>query len=220
MQTTKASAPSKSIATTEALSVSRVLPDGCTAFRQGLVIPKALPLDQWERLGRQLAELAGSTQWLLGDWFAYGQETYHGVGEYQRIEHGIYAKMAALTGLSEQRLRNAKWVCSAINLSRRRDKLTPAHAEEIVGRSTPGQYDYWIDQVQKGDLTVKHLREQLRRSKSLHKPEPNDVGKVTPLAITDQYVRDILPHLATMTPEQRREHLTNLKPVLEKLSDV
>lgn len=218
MPTTKAPVPSKSIATTEALSVSRVLPDGCLAYRNGLHIPAGLSFDQWQRLGAQLAELAGSTQWLLGDWFAYGQAEYHGLEGYQRVKDGVYAKMAAITGLSIQRLSNAKWICSAVHFSRRREKLTPTHAEEIVGRSAAGQHDYWIDRVEKEDLTVKQLRELLRKAKAVHKTEPNDTGKLTPLAITDQYVRDLMVLVDKFTPDQKREHLANLKPLLAKLA--
>lgn len=184
-----------------------------------MVLPAGISFDHWERLGRTLAELAGSTQWLMGDWLAYGEDHLKGEEGYKRVEHGLYTKMAQLTGLSEQRLRNAKWICTAVNLSRRRDKLTPAHAEEIVGRSTAGQFDFWIDRVQKEDLSVKHLREQLRKSTAVHKTEPNDSGKVTPLVVTDQYVRDMMAFDPDkFTPAQKREHLKNLEPVLRALA--
>lgn len=210
---------SKSIATTEALSVSRVLPDGCLAYRHGLALPSGLAFDQWEKLGRTIAELAGSSQWLLGDWLAYGHDNFHGKHDgYMRVEHGIYSKIARLTGLTEGSLRNAKWVCAAVKLSCRHDKLTFGHALEIVARASANQREFWISKVANEEMSTKVLREELRKAKSTHKPEPNDTGKVTPLAITDQYVRDLMPLVDGMTPKQRQEHLTNLRPLIAKLS--
>jgi hypothetical protein len=162
--------------------------------------------------------MAGAVLWLIGDWLAFGQEKYHGRDGYKRIENGIYAITAEETGFAEGTLRNAKYVCAAVNLSLRRDKLTFAHAQEIVGQTESGQFDYWSARVAHDGLTVKQLREQLRRSRSVHKDEPNDHGIVSPLAITDQYIRDLMPMVDDFTPAQAREHLANLRPLLERIS--
>ncbi len=209
---------SKNTGTTEALSVSTVLPEGCTAYRQGLVLKPGLSYDEWKGVGKTISRMAGSVMWLLGDWLAYGQAAYHGLEGFKRMENDRYAMVAEDTGFSEQRLRNAKWVCSAVDLSRRRDKLTMSHAEEIVGRSAPGQFDYWIDRVVKEGIPAKKLREMLRKSKSIHKIEPNDSGVTSPLAVTDQYVRDMLSVIPKLTADQKKEHLRNLMPVIRGLS--
>jgi hypothetical protein len=162
--------------------------------------------------------------WLLGDWLAYGQANYHGKEGFTRVENGLYEKIAEETGFSEQRLRNAKWVASSVNLSRRRDKLTFSVAEEIVARATPNQYEYWITKAitpgEDGRLpSQKRIREELRKSKAIYKPEPADTGTTTSLAITDQYVRDML----SLDPKSfksalKQAHLRNLKPLLERLA--
>ena len=216
--------PSTSIATTEVLSVSRVLPEGVVAYRNGLVLPDTLPKDQWIKIGAILTEMTASVMWLLGDWLAYGQSHYHGEEGFERIENGLYEKIAAETGFSEQRLRNAKWVASKVNLSRRRDKLTFCVAEEIVARATPNQYEYWIEKATNpGDAgrlpTVKQIREDLRKAKATYKPEPHDTGTTSTLAITDQYVRDMLAlEPETFKSTLKQAHLRNLKPLLERLT--
>jgi hypothetical protein len=223
MPTINRAAPSRNIATTTALSVSKVLPDGVVAFRNGLQLPESLPQEQWVTLGSQISELAGSALWLVGDWLAFGQR-YHGVEGYKRLEHGIYAKVAESTGFSEQRLKNAKWVCSKVELSRRRDGLTFSAAEEIVARAAPNQIDFWIDKAttakDDGRLpTAKNLREELRKSKAVYKQEPNDTGTTSSLAITDQYVRDMLAlDPGAFKASLKQAHLRNLKPLLEKLA--
>jgi hypothetical protein len=177
-----------------------------------------LSYEEWSAIGRTLTQVAGAALWLIGDWLAFGQKQYHGLDGFKRMENERYSVVARDTGFAEGTLRNAKYICSAVNLSRRRDKLTFTHAQEIVGRAAPAQFDYWIDLVNKSDLTVKQLREALRKSKATYKSEPNDGGELTPLAITDQYCRDILVLVPNFTPTQKREHLKNLEPVLRALS--
>ena len=210
--------------TNTALAMPRALPEGVTAYRNGLVIPPGTSHDEWLKIGTVLAGLVGSSMWLIGDWLAYGQESYRGLPGYERQQNEIYTKVAAETGFAEGTLKNAKCVCAAVNLSRRRDKLTYCQAQEIVGRTTPGQFDFWIAKATTPGpdgrfLTVKKLREELRMSKATHKPEPHDTGTTSPLLVTDQYVRDMLAlNPAEFTPDQKKAHLRNLRPVLEALA--
>ena len=216
--------PSTSIATTEVLSVSRVLPEGVVAYRNGLVIPDTLPKEEWIRIGSILTDMSASVMWLLGDWLAYGQSHYHGEEGFERIENGLYEKIAAETGLSEQTLRNAKWVASRVNLSSRLDKLTFWVAQEIAARANPNQYKYWIEKAvttkPDGRLpSQKEIREELRKAKATYKPEPHDTGTTSTLAITDQYVRDMLAlEPETFKSTLKQAHLRNLKPLLERLT--
>ena len=204
-------------ATTPALSVSRVLPDGCLAYRNGLVIPAGTSHDSWLKIGTMVTDLARSSLWLIGDWLAYGQEEYKGQPGYERMQNELYAKIAGEVGLAEGTLRNAKYVCSAVNLSRRRDKLTFSHAMEIVGRAKSGQYDFWIDKVQQTGLSQKKLREELRKSNSSFKPEPGDVGVQTFLETARQFVRDFQSECPDWTPQYRAEVAKILGPVVKEL---
>jgi hypothetical protein len=156
--------------------------------------------------------------WMIGDWLAYGQEEYLGKPGHERLKNDTYAKVAEDTGYAESTLRDATWVCTAIPLSRRRDKLTYTHAKEIVGRTTPGQYEFWIARAIQPGVSAKQLREELRKAKAIYKPEPRDIGVKSSLFITDQYVREML----VLGPSEfrlalKQAHLRNLKPVLDAL---
>ena len=85
--------------------------------RIGLMLPRRLPFAAWLAVGTQLAAVAASSAWCLGDWLTYGQKAY--VGRYREaIER---------TGLEYQTLRNYAWGAGRFELSRRRDTLSFAH---------------------------------------------------------------------------------------------
>lgn len=45
---------------------------GYKLLAQGLVIQRALTMDEWRILGRQLIEVYNRTNWAIGDWLIYG----------------------------------------------------------------------------------------------------------------------------------------------------
>jgi hypothetical protein len=201
-----------------AVALPTTLPEGCSIHAKGLILRPGLSVEEWRSVGRGLTKAAGSLPWLLGDWLAYGQENEAYCGERGRLKNGIYAEIAAKTDYHEGRLRNMKCVCSRLPLSRRRDNLSFTHAEEIVVRSSPARFDYWINRVCTERLPAKKLRAELIKAKAIYSEEPNDGGKVTLLATTDQYVRDLMAAVNDMTPAQAREHLENLKPLFTRLN--
>jgi hypothetical protein len=209
---------SKNTAPTEALSVSKVLPDGCVAYRNGLVLPEGLPHDEWQKIGKQITQLASASMWMIGDWLAYGQVAYKGLPGFERMENDRYSKVAADTGLAEGSLRNAKYICAAVNLSRRRDKLTFGHAQEIVGRVAPAQFDFWVDRAVSEGLSTKKLREELRKSTATHKPEPNDVGVTTDIEWLRQIERDFLHKAPKWNPAMKLEALKIIKTMAGAVS--
>lgn len=44
--------------------------------RRGLMFPRHLPFEAWLGVGTQLAAVAGSSAWCLGDWLVYGEVAY------------------------------------------------------------------------------------------------------------------------------------------------
>lgn len=201
---------SKNTDTTAALSVSRTLPDGCVAYRNGLQLPDNLTHEDWVRVGSQVTQLARASMWLIGDWLAYGQSHYHGKPGFERMANDVYAKVAEDSGFAEGTLRNAKCVCAAVNLSRRHDKLTFTHAQEIVGRAPAAQLDYWIKRAVGDGLSTRRLREELRKAKSQHRLEPNDTGTTTDIEWLRQVERDFLFKARTWNPAMKREAATIL----------
>lgn len=194
------------------------LPSSCAVSRLGLTLSAGLTREEWLSIGTKLGEVAGSTPWLLGDFFAYGDQFFSDAKGAKRIPDGLYAKLAEEIGMSPGTLQNAKYVCLAVPISRRREKLTFSHAQEIVGRAEPKDFDTLIDFVVTSGITVKALRERLRKATAAHTDEPNDKGTTSFLETTRQFVRDYQAAAdGKFTPAYRKELMKILAPVLQDL---
>lgn len=142
------------------------------ARRVGLHLPAQLPYDRWQRVGRQLAVIADSSPWWLGDWLVYGETQYA----------DRYKQALAQTSLDYQTLRNYAWVARSFPMSRRRDKLSFQHHAELVSLP-PEQQDYWLDCAERHKWSRNELRRQLRASRRGAEPAPSlltirvDVGR-------------------------------------------
>jgi hypothetical protein len=121
--------------------------------KRGLVLPRQLVYEQWLRIGRQLAEVSSSSAWCLGDWLAYGEDTYS----------GRYRDAIEQTSLDYQTLRNYAWVAGRFMLSRRRDGLSFAHHAEVAGLSEHEQ-DFWLGKAEKFSWSRNKLRQEVRAS--------------------------------------------------------
>jgi hypothetical protein len=121
--------------------------------RIGLVFPPRLPFAAWLAVGAQLAAVAASSAWCLGDWLIYGQAAY--AGRYQdAIER---------SGLEYQTLRNYAWVAGRFELSRRRDTLSFGHHAEVAALPEAEQ-DYWLRKAEEFCWSTTRLRREVRAS--------------------------------------------------------
>jgi hypothetical protein len=117
----------------------------------GLQMPARMAYEEWERAGRQLADVLDSSSWWLGDWLVYGKDHYT-----DRYQRGIRA-----AGLSYQTLRNYAWVSRRFDLSRRRAALSFQHHAELASMTVEEQ-DRWLDRAEQGQWTTKQLRGAVR----------------------------------------------------------
>ncbi|MEU9443443.1 LmbU family transcriptional regulator [Streptomyces sp. NPDC048304] len=120
----------------------------------GLQIPTEIPYDEWERAGRQLADVLDSSCWWLGDWLVYGKDHYT-----DRYQRGIRA-----AGLSYQTLRNYAWVSRRFDLGRRRPALSFQHHAELASMPVEEQ-EFWLDRAEQGQWTTKQLRGAIRAAR-------------------------------------------------------
>ena len=129
--------------------------------RTGLVFPRRLPFQAWLGIGAQLAAVATSSAWCLGDWLAYGKAAYG----------GRYRDAIEWTGLDYQTLRNYAWVAGRFELSRRRDTLSFGHHAEVAALSPPEQ-DFWLRKAEEFHWSTMRLRREVRASLAErgHKP--------------------------------------------------
>lgn len=122
--------------------------------RVGLQMPASMAYDEWERAGRQLADVLDSSSWWLGDWLVYGKDHYT-----DRYQHGIRA-----AGLSYQTLRNYAWVSRRFDLTRRRPTLSFQHHAELASMPVEEQ-DLWLDRAEQRRWTTKQLRGAIRAAR-------------------------------------------------------
>jgi hypothetical protein len=106
----------------------------------------------WVEHGRRLGLMGRSAGWWIGDWLYYGNAEY---GE-------RYARAARVTGYDVQTLMNMVYVASHVAPSRRREKLSWSHHAEVVAMN-PSEQDMWLDRAEADRLSVRCLREQIRR---------------------------------------------------------
>ncbi len=122
----------------------------------GLVVKGRPTYDEWAACGQVLSHIEKGRMWWIGDWLRYGEQTY---GE-------MYSQALDETGYEYGPLRNAKWVCGQIELSRRRDNLSFAYHQEVASLSEEEQ-ELWLNTAARERLSKQELREQIRQSKKL-----------------------------------------------------
>ena len=145
-----------------AAAMARPAPHGRIVIpRIGLEFPRQLPFEAWLAVGTQLAVVAGSSAWCLGDWLVYGQAAYG----------SRYREAAERTGLGYQTLRNYAWVAGRFKLSRRRDTLSFGHHAEVAALPEPEQ-DYWLRKAEEFGWSTTRLRREVRASLAERRPEP------------------------------------------------
>jgi hypothetical protein len=143
--------------------------------KTGIEFPSRLPFDRWLHVGRVLSTVHSSTAWCLGDWLAFGEDTYV----------GRYRDAVELCSLRYQTLRNYAWVSRRFPLSRRRDKLSFGHHAEVAALPEPEQ-DYWLRMAEELGWSRNQLRKEVRASLT-ERAEPRSVarGQVEPAGDPD-----------------------------------
>lgn len=197
-----------------------------TATRLGLAISPDLDRESWSKLFANVVHLAGRmsrgkdtvTAW-LGDLLAQGQSAYY----------GQIAEYAELAGLDPGTLRNAKLVCSRIEVSWRHDTLTWAHLCEVgFAFDVPNDIRYWLDRAVKENLSSRELRRKIRQHLAKPPPDKTPGGAVAVAPFT--FLRElravgrfVQKHPDVWTewpPDTCRLALHELAPVVEFLDTI
>jgi len=131
----------------------------CNLKRTGLEINKNPSFDVWVTIGESLRSLGGGVLWWIGDWLNYGEKNYG----------SKYTQVMASTDYDYQTLRDAKWLSSKIELSRRRDNLSWSHHQEVAALE-PTEQDKLLSDAEANGWTRNQLRTKIRETKH----PPND----------------------------------------------
>jgi hypothetical protein len=113
-----------------------------------------LPMGEWAEQGRRLGTIGRAVGWWIGDWLRYGNARF---GE-------RYTRASRITGYDVQTLMNIVYVATSVDPKRRRPELSFSHHAEVASLSAEEQ-DRWLERARSDRLSVRCLREELRRER-------------------------------------------------------
>lgn len=122
----------------------------------GLALPEELTFDQWRDVGRKLRVAQGAVMWWLGDWLCIGERKQWGKR---------YAEAVDELGFDYGVARDAKWLATKFQLSRRRDKISWSHHREVASLDD-NTADQFLDEAEAEGWTRAQLRAEVHRRKT------------------------------------------------------
>jgi len=134
--------------------------------KTGLTVTGDPTFEEWENCGKFLKQAEKSVQFWIGDWLNYGEKHY---GE-------TYTQALDETDYEEKTLRNAKYVSSKIDLSRRRDNLSFSHHAEVAALP-PDEQEYWLEKAEAEGLSRTDLRQAIKHEKLIKSANEMPDGK-------------------------------------------
>jgi hypothetical protein len=131
-----------------------------------------LALADWAEQGRRFGTIGRAAGWWIGDWLQYGNSKF---GE-------RYSRASRITGYDVQTLMNMVYVASRLDISQRRENLSWSHHAEVAALP-PEERDRWLRVAEAERLSVRCLRDEIRRERRLNeppKPVLEDPGLICP----------------------------------------
>ncbi len=145
--------------------------DSYVEFQErSLTFREDTPYEVWEAVIARLKSAQKSVQWWLGDALRFGERKY---GE-------MYSQALEETDYTYGALRDAVYVASQIELSRRRDNLSFTHHREVAALE-PDEQDALLSEAApkpgetKPRLSTRQIREKARELKTLPPTKPNSI---------------------------------------------
>jgi hypothetical protein len=176
--------------------------------------------------GVTLCRAVNSSPWWIGAWVEsierrFLAEKTEGQEKPETKRYGLkYEAAAAATGLENGTLRTCLWVYKAVNLSRRRDKLSWSHHREVAHLDPKAQGE-WLDRAIANEWSKSDLRQALRRAnKEVHDEPDLDIGFVTNKWV-NEFRRGIQSAEVRLGPVERWDDALrqawkrDMKPVVE-----
>lgn len=117
----------------------------------GLISPEEVSAEAWMDLGRLLAKLEGSLQWLIGDWIVYGES----------IQWGDIPALAKDLGFADQTLHDYAYVARKVQFSIRIENLSFAH-HRLVTTLSPEFQSYALTYAAHHQYSVADFRKWIK----------------------------------------------------------
>lgn len=173
--------------------------------RTGLDFHADLSFEEWDDLGRELAPVANSIGFIVGDWLNYGEKRY---GE-------KYAEAIKCTGIALETLKQYSYVARQIQKCDRSHVLSWTHHLVVAKLKTPEEQRHWLDMAEKHKLGKRRLQKSINYGRIATPEEvqgdPSDRGYVTYLALLNRlrrwWKREIGKAPVADWDEERREVL-------------
>jgi hypothetical protein len=124
-----------------------------------------LGMREWADHGHRLGVIGRGAGWWIGDWVRYGNERF---GE-------RYVRASRITGYDVQTLMNMVYVASRFEPHQRRESLSWSHHAELAAVD-PGERERWLDLAETQRLSVRCLREEMRRARRLDRAAEADTA--------------------------------------------
>jgi hypothetical protein len=121
-----------------------------TMTTTGLVAGGQATFEEWERVGDVLRRLDASIQWLIGDWFAYGE----------RVWGQTYEQISDTTGYEVKTLYDYAYVAKSVDFSVRTENLTFGHHKLVAGLE-PDEQRRWLKYAVDHQLSISQMRQAM-----------------------------------------------------------
>ncbi len=121
-------------------------------LQNGLEVIGDPSIEDWVRCGKFIKSSEGAVHWWIGDWIRHGENSY---GE-------KYSQYIDELGFDYGTLRNDVYVAERIELSRRHDKLSFSHHQEIAPFE-PIEQDRLLAKAEELKISVKEFRAMKHR---------------------------------------------------------
>lgn len=171
------------LAETQEQTLIANIPASVRIDRSGIEFTEDLSFEQWDSLGRELAPMAKSIGFIVGDWINYGMSRY---GE-------KYQEAVEVTGLSVETLKQYSYVARRIKKCDRSHALDWTHHLVVAKVKEPEMQRDWLKKAEANKLSVSRLRKSINFGRLATDDEmsgdPSDRGTVTYLALINRIRR-------------------------------
>jgi hypothetical protein len=127
----------------------------------GLQLPPDMPFDRYEAIGQMFWSVHELSRWCVGDWIAYGEDTYR---------NDIYMQAVGMTGLSINTLQNYASASRLVPPQRRRPNVSHSIHVEVKGLPA-GSQKRLLAKAEREHLTKEAVRGLVREEQG-YEPEP------------------------------------------------
>jgi hypothetical protein len=181
--------------------------------KRGIRFNESITFEQWENVGKFWGEVRESKQFWIGDWSNAGEQKY---GE-------KYAQAIDSTGYDYAVIANMRYVCSRVELSRRRENLSFEHHKEVAPLE-PEQQTQWLNTAESENLNVKELRASVKARRVVKDVVEDKNSKMGGLITIEGWSTLAIRWVSTMrekrvfdalTPTKKQEIKAELKPIVD-----